>query len=311
MGNTLLHLFSCNEHDGQPQVVGPFQDAEVHEPTGDVPRESLSQEGTQTLNRDGKQKWKDQVRGTGHQGGNPSEGGFWESSGGRGGRRPVEIWAGGAFQRDAGEGAKLGGSRTVRDSGVAGAGEERDTVTGVAHELMRPEHIDAGNFHADGPGATREPWGVTASAPCPAHGSSGLLPNHPKPEPQGRGPEPGPGPGTRDQVQGGGTPEPWACPPRPGSLPVSSWAHSQVPEKLTCSPMSRGWFPTGTRVMPGRSMRVRSGTSGEVMSTLMSSWLMSTPFPAKVFWAAEAEAGGKPRVQMNNPSKEMPRAPGA
>lgn len=119
----------------------------------------------------------------------------------------------------------------------------------------------------------------------------------------------GPEPGTRSSVVA--LQSPWACLPRLGSLPVSRWARSQVPEKLTCSPMSWGWFPTGTLVMPGRSIRVRSGTSGEVMSTLMSSWLMLTPFPAKVFWAAEAEAGGKPRVQINNPSKEKPRAPGA
>ena len=38
-------------------------------------------------------------------------------------------------------------------------------------------------------------------------------------------------------------------------------------------------------------MRVRSGTSGEVTSRLMSSWLMPTPFPAMMFWAMETKRG--------------------
>ena len=147
--------------------------------------------------------------------------------------------------------------------------------------------LDVGSFHADGCGATAEPWGGTASALCPAYCSPSLLPSL-----SGRA------------RAGESLQSPWGYLQRPGSLPILSWAHSQVPERLTCSPMSWGWFPTGTLVMPGRSMRVRSGTSGEVMSTLMSSWLMLTQLPAMAFWAAGAESGGKPRGRINDPSEE-------
>lgn len=58
----------------------------------------------------------------------------------------MEIWAGGAFQREGGEGTKLEGLRTVEGSGAAGAGEERGTVTDVAHELLWPEHIGCGEL---------------------------------------------------------------------------------------------------------------------------------------------------------------------
>ena len=89
-----------------------------------------------------------------------------------------------------------------------------------------------------------------------------------------------------------GAPEPWGLPAETSEVPPAErGAHSQVAERLTCSPMSCGWFSTATLVMPGRSMRVRSGTSGEVTSRLMSSWLMPTPFPAMMFWAVETKRG--------------------
>lgn len=53
--------------------------------------------------------------------------------------------------------------------------------------------------------------------------------------------------------------------------------------------MSAGWLPTATLVMPGRSIRVRSGTCGELTSRLMSWWLIPTPSPAMTFWAKEEE----------------------
>lgn len=48
------------------------------------------------------------------------------------------MWKSG--QRDGREGEKLECSRTVEDSGVAGAGEEWGTVRDVANELVGPEH---------------------------------------------------------------------------------------------------------------------------------------------------------------------------
>lgn len=53
-------------------------------------------------------------------------------------------------------------------------------------------------------------------------------------------------------------------------------------------------------------MRVRSGTSGEVISRLMSSWLMPTPFPAMMFWAAEP-ARGKTQSPHEWPSEHARR----
>lgn len=53
--------------------------------------------------------------------------------------------------------------------------------------------------------------------------------------------------------------------------------------------MSGGWLPTATLVMPGRSIRVRSGTWGELTSRLISSWLIPVPSPAMAIWAREEE----------------------
>ncbi|TNN31140.1 Synaptoporin [Liparis tanakae] len=48
-----------------------------------------------------------------------------------------------------------------------------------------------------------------------------------------------------------------------------------------------GWHkecgPPPTLVMPGRSMSVRSGTSGEAISRLMRSSLIPSPSPANIF----------------------------
>lgn len=103
------------------------------------------------------------------------------------------------------------------------------------------------------------------------------------------GPTPASSPATQSEGWEG-APEPLGLPAETSEVSrTSRGTHSQVPERLICSPTSWGWFPTATLVMPGRSRKVRSGTSGEVISRLMSSWLMPTPFPATASWATEPE----------------------
>lgn len=77
----------------------------------------------------------------------------------------------------------------------------------------------------------------------------------------------------------------------------------------TCSPMFSGCPFTATLAMPGRSMSVRSGTSGEAISKLMRSSLIPNPTPAITSWAADGKfvivRRGKGAVLLLPENKEM------
>lgn len=73
-----------------------------------------------------------------------------------------------------------------------------------------------------------------------------------------------------------------AAPPPQGLGQDGTW-------RFTWYSVLAGWLPTAILVMPGRPIRVRSGTWGEVTSRLISSWLIPMPFPAMATWAREEE----------------------
>mmetsp|Transcript_8579 Transcript_8579/g.25839 ORF Transcript_8579/g.25839 Transcript_8579/m.25839 type:complete len:282 (-) Transcript_8579:334-1179(-) len=55
--------------------------------------------------------------------------------------------------------------------------------------------------------------------------------------------------------------------------------YSMIIDLILCS-MSSGWFPTGTRVMPGRSTRVMVNTCGLTIFRRMGTFEMDFPLPA-------------------------------
>ncbi len=75
-------------------------------------------------------------------------------------------------------------------------------------------------------------------------------------------------------------------PPLPGNYPYKfrSTIIWRLKTSLTCSQIMSSWLPTATSVIPGRSMSVKSGTSGDVISSVMAEELMLL-FCISNFWA--------------------------
>ena len=73
----------------------------------------------------------------------------------------------------------------------------------------------------------------------------------------------------------------------PQSACLKVWSYFFLFTKFffTWTELSSGWPDTGTLVIPGKSIRVRSHTSGDIIYRRIKVLQIPTPFPAKSSWA--------------------------